>query len=706
MTGADSISRKYPMTQQATSTNPLFAHGTPPRFEEITPTHAKEAVPELLERASAEFSAFEESVEPTWEGIFGRLREVVEPLEFAWHVTGHLMGVRNSDELREVHEGLQPSVVEFFTRMGQSGATYAALEALVAGESWAGLDATRQRLVEKELLGMKLSGISLEGEAKERFNEIQKELAELATGFSNAVLDSRKAYELVITDAADAEGLPETMRQTAAASAQTAGHEDATPEAGPWRITLDGPSAGPFLMHSRNRAQREAVYRALVTVASEGEYDNKPRIDGILALRREKAELLGYSTHAEISLATKMAEDVSAVDQLTAELRDAAMPKAKQDHADLIEFARSETGDPELGIDHWDVGFWAERMRETKYELSDEELRPYYPFPKVLEGLFAVTKRLFDVEVVAADGEVQVWHKDVRYFRIKSAAGEDIASFYLDPYSRPEDKRGGAWMDNLIGRAPTSDGGMRLPTAVLVCNQTPPAGGRPSLMTHREVETLFHEFGHGLQHMLTRVEVPEAAGIESVEWDAVELPSQFMENWTYHEATVMSFTSHFETGEPLRKELFDRLVAAKYYRSGSAVLRQLYFGHLDMELHHHFDPAGEETVAEVKERVVAVSTIIPPLAEDHFECSFSHIFAGGYSAGYYSYKWAEVLSADAFSAFEEAGLDDDAAIVEMGHKFRDTVLAQGGSRHPMEVFQEFRGRGPSTDALKRHTDLV
>ena len=694
------------MIQQATSTNPLFAHGVPPRFEEITPDHAKEAVPELLERANAEFSAFEEAIEPTWDGIFGRLRALVEPLEFAWHVTGHLMGVQNSDELRDVHEALQPDVVEFFTRMGQSAATYAALEALVAGEGWAELDATHQRLVEKELLGMKLSGISLEGEAKERFNEIQKELAELSTGFSNAVLDSRKAYELVITDAADAEGLPETLRQTAAASAQAAGNEGATPEAGPWRITLDGPSAGPFLMHSRNRAQREALYRALVTVASDGEHDNKPRIDRILSLRREKAGLLGYGTHAEISLATKMAEDVSAVDKLTKELRDAAMPKAEQDHADLIEFARSETGDSELELANWDIGFWAERMRETKYELSDEELRPYYPFPKVLEGLFAVTKRLFDVDVVAADGEVQVWQADVRYFRIKNSAGEDIASFYLDPYSRPENKRGGAWMDNLIGRAPTADGGVRLPTAVLVCNQTPPAGDRPSLMTHREVETLFHEFGHGLQHMLTTVEVPEAAGIESVEWDAVELPSQFMENWTYHEETVMSFAGHFETGEPLPKELFERLVAAKNYRSGSGVLRQLYFGNLDMELHHHYDPAGDESVTEVKDRVVAVSTVVQPIPEDHFECSFSHIFAGGYSAGYYSYKWAEVLSADAFSAFEEAGLNDDAAIVEMGHKFRDTVLAQGGSRHPMEIFQEFRGRAPSTDALKRHTDLV
>jgi oligopeptidase A len=694
------------MIQSATSSNPLYAHGTPPRFEEVTPEHASEAVPVLLEQAAADFSAFEESVESTWEGIFERLRVLTEPLGYAWHITGHLMGVRNSDELRAVHEELQPKVIEFFTSMGQSTATYAALEELMKGESWTALDSTRQRLVEKELLGMKLSGISLKGAEKERFNEIQKELAELSTGFSNAVLDSRKSYEMILTDLADVEGFPETLRQTAAAAAKENGHDDATPEAGPWRISLDGPVAGPFLMHCKSSALREEVYRALVTVASTGEHDNKPRIDRILTLRREKAQLLGYSSHAEISLATKMAEDVDSVDALTEELRAAAMPKAKEDHAELVKFAREQTGDADLELANWDAGFWAERMREKQYDISDEELRPYFPFPKVLEGLFSITKRLFDVDVVAADGEVQVWHPDVRYFRIKDAKGEDIASFYLDPFSRPADKRGGAWMDNLIGRAPLSDDSLRLPTAVLVCNQTPPAGERPSLMTHREVETLFHEFGHGLQHMLTTVDVPQAAGIESVEWDAVELPSQFMENWTYHEETVMGFAGHFETGESLPKDLFDRLVAAKNYRSGSGVLRQLYFGHLDMELHHRYDPSSDETVAEVKERVVSFSTVVPPLAEDHFECSFSHIFAGGYSAGYYSYKWAEVLSADAFSAFEEAGLDDEAAIEEMGRKFRDTVLAQGGSRHPMEIFQDFRGRGPSTDALKRHTGLI
>ena len=689
-----------------THENPLFAHQELPRFAEITPTHAKEAIPVLLERAAEAFKDFEATVEPTWNGIFERLRLLTEPLGFAWHATSHLMGVCNSDELREVYESLQPQVVQFFTLLGQSSATYSALETLMASDLWDTLSPAQKRLVEKERLGMKLSGIGLEGDAKERFNAIQMELAELATGFSNSVLDSRKAYEKILTDSADVEGFPETLRQMAAASAKAHGHDDATPEAGPWRITLDAPVAGPFLMHCRNRALREEVYRAMVSVASTGELDNGPRIDAILSLRREKAELLGYASHAEISLATKMAPDVASVDKLTAELRDAAKPKAQEDQDALVAFARKTTGDAQLELLNWDIPFWAERMREAEYDLSDEALRPYFPFPKVLEGLFAVTKRLFDVDVVAADGETQVWNDDVRFFKVLNAQGAPIASFYLDPYSRPANKRGGAWMDNLVGRVKEADGSIRLPNAVLVCNQTPPAGDRPSLMSHREVETLFHEFGHGLQHMLTTVDLAQAAGIESVEWDAVELPSQFMENWTYHEPTVMGFAKHFETDEPLPKDLFDKLVAAKNYRSGSMTLRQLYFGHLDMELHHRYDPKSDEKVADVKKRVVDESTVVAPLPEDRFECAFGHIFAGGYSAGYYSYKWAEVLSADAFGAFEDAGLDDEQAVEEMGRKFRDTVLSQGGSRHPMDIFVDFRGREPSTDALKRHNGLV
>jgi len=688
-----------------TPNNPFFADDTLPRFADITPAHAKAAVPQLLEEAKAAFANFEATVEPTWEGIFDRLRLLTEPLERAWHVTSHLMGVRNSDELREVYESLQPQMVQFFSTIGQSAATYKALKELRNSDAWNGLNATQKRMVEKEELGMKLSGIGLEGADKERFNEIQMELAELSTNFSNSVLDSRKAYELILTEAKDVEGFPETLRQMTAASAKANGHDAATPEAGPWRITLDAPVAGPFLMHCRNRSLREQVYRAMISVASTGELDNGPRIEKILKLRKEKAGLLGYASHAELSLATKMAPDVAAVDKLTAELREAAKPKAQEDHDALVAFARKSSGDDTLELLNWDIPFWAERMREAEYDLSDEALRPYFPFPKVLEGLFAVTKRLFDVDVVAADGETQVWHTDVRFFKVRNAQGEDIASFYLDPYSRPENKRGGAWMDNLVGRSKLTDGSIRLPNAVLVCNQTPPAGDRPSLMSHREVETLFHEFGHGLQHMLTTVDLAQAAGIESVEWDAVELPSQFMENWTYHEPTVMGFAKHFETDESLPKDLFEKLVAAKNYRSGSATLRQLYFGHLDMELHHRFDPNGSEKISDVKKRVIDETTVVAPLPEDRFENAFGHIFAGGYSAGYYSYKWAEVLSADAFGAFEEAGLDDDTKVVEMGHKFRDTVLAQGGSRHPMEIFVEFRGREPSTEALKRHTGL-
>ena len=438
---------------QASSANPLFDHHAHPRFEEITPEHTKEAVPVLLEKAKKDFADFEANIEPTFDGIFERQRMLLEPLGFAWHITGHLMSVRNSDELRQVYEELQPSVVEFYTSLGQSEAVYQALETLVASDGWEDYDPAKKRLVEKELLGMKLSGISLEGEAKARFNEIQKELAELATGFSNAVLDSRKAYELILTDKADVEGFPETLRQMTAASAKANGHEDATAEAGPWRITLDYPVSGPFMMHCRNRELRETVYRSMISVASEGDLNNQPRIDSILKLRREKAKLLGYNTHAEISLATKMAEGVAAVDKLTDELRATAKPKAQEDHDALVSFARNASGDESLDITNWDVSFWAERMREKEYNLSDEELRPYFPFPKVLEGLFAISKRLFDIDVIAADGEVQVWNPDVRYFKINNGQGEQIADFYLDPYSRPADKRGGAWMNSILAAA-------------------------------------------------------------------------------------------------------------------------------------------------------------------------------------------------------------------------------------------------------------
>jgi oligopeptidase A len=491
------------------------------------------------------------------------------------------------------------------------------------------------------------------------------------------------------------------LLELAAQAARQAGDEAATANAGPWRITLDAPSYVPFMQHSRRRDLRERLYRAFVTRASSGEHDNTPLLDRILRLRREQASLLGFESFAEMSLYTKMAPDVAAVERLLGELREASWDAAGRDLDDLRALAR-ESGAPEADdFKNWDAAFWAERLRERRYAYSDEALRPYFPLPRVLEGLFALAGRLFGVRVRAADGEAPVWHPDVRFFCVEDPSGSPVAAFYLDPYSRPAEKRGGAWMDEVVGRGPG-----RLPIAHLVCNQIPPVGDRPSCMTFDEVHTLFHEFGHGLQHMLTTVERPLAAGIRNVEWDAVELPSQFMENWCYHRETLLGLSRHVDTGEPLPDEMFEKLRAARTFRAGSDMLRQLYFAFLDLELHQRWRPDGGESVFDVQHRVAARTTVLPPLPEDRFLCSFSHIFSGGYAAGYYSYKWAEVLSADAFSAFEEAGLEDPRAVAETGLRFRDTILALGGSRHPMDVFKAFRGREPSTVALLRQAGLA
>jgi oligopeptidase A len=690
--------------------NPLFLTNQHPRFDAITPEHVVPGMRELIQRAEEALSALEADSAPTWEGTLGAQRDVAHPMAFAWAIVHHLLGVANTPELRKAQEEVQPEVVAFFMRMGQSQPLFQAMTGLREGENWANLTPERQRVVEKALQEMRLSGIELEGEARDRFNAIQTELAELSTAFTNAVLDSTKSFEMILTAKEEVNGLPDSLLQACAQSAASHGHENAAAEDGPWRITLDIPCAIPFLQHARRRDLREKVYRAHCTRASSGEWDNAPRIDRLLALRLEAAHLLGYDSHAEISLSQKMAGTVDAVDALEEQVRAVAHPRAQTDRETLIAFAREATDDASLALRHWDLSFWTERQREARYDFNDEDLRPYFPFPKVLEGLFSLAHKLFDITVEEADGEVPVWNEDVRFFRLRNAAGEEIAAFYLDPYSRPENKNGGAWMDNVIDRERLADGSLRLPVAYIVCNQTPPVGDAPSLMIFREVETLFHEFGHALQHMLTQVEDPQASGINNVEWDAVELPSQFMENFCYHKPTLLGLTGHVETGEPLPDELFEKIVAARNYHSGTALLRQIYFGLMDMELHHRFDPAGDETVAEVQARIVELATVVPPLPEDRFLCAFSHIFAGSYSAGYYSYLWAEVLSADAFSAFEDAGLGDadggGKALTETGHRFRDTILALGGGTHPMEVFKAFRGREPSTEPLLRHRGLA
>ncbi len=698
------------MSANATITdNPLLIGKGLPPFEAIAPEHIVPAIRQLLAELDAELASLEVNIQPTWSGLVEPLDRLVERLQWSWGIVGHFMGVKNSPELREAYETVQPNVVQFFNKLNQSQPIYEAFKTLRASDNWESLESAQQRIVEAAIKDAELSGIGLAGEKREYFNNIQLELAELTTKFGNHVLDATKDFSLTLRNKSEIDGLPPSLTSLAAQAARAAGEENATAEDGPWRITLDFPSFGPFMQHSTRRDLREKLYKAFISRASSGELDNTPLIERILQLRQEKAQLLGFDSYAELSLASKMAPNVAAVEALLEELRRASYDAAAKEFEELKVFAASKGAPESSDLKHWDVGFWSERQREEKFDFSAEELRPYFPLPQVLNGLFSLVQRLFEVNITAADNQAPVWHEDVRYFQVADETGEVIAYFYLDPYSRPAEKRGGAWMNDCIGRAKiTEENGtatIRKPVAYLVCNQTPPVDGKPSLMTFGEVETLFHEFGHGLQHMLTKVDYAGAAGINNVEWDAVELPSQFMENWCYHRETLLGMAKHYETGESLPEHYYQKLLAARNYMSGTTMLRQLHFSFVDIELHHRYQPGGNESVTDVRNRIAKTTTILPTLPEDAFLCSFGHIFAGGYAAGYYSYKWAEVLSADAFAAFEEAGIDSD-SMATTGKRFRDTVLALGGSKQPMEVFKSFRGREPSTAPLLKHSGLA
>ena len=697
--------------------NPLLqdASSVPP-FDVIEPEHVAPGIRALLAEVEAMLEELEANGTSSWEGIVEPIERMHDRLGFGWGLVEHLMSVKNSDALRKAYETTEPEVVNLSMKIAQSREIYRRLIGLRAiqqsGEAGK-LDAAQLRILEKLIEAADLAGVGLEGDERERFRAIKLELAELSTRFGNHILDATKAFHVHLTSQEEIEGLPESYLKSAAQSARDAGREDATAESGPWRISLDAPSFLGFMNHSARRDLRETLYRALVGRASEGDLDNRPLIDAILKLRREESMLLDFETFAELSLSRKMAGSVERAEKLLEELRVVSYDAAQKDLDELRDFMRGHGAD-EAADDTkpWDIAFWSERLRESRFDFSEEELRPYFPLPRVLDGLFALAKKLFDIDVVAADGDAPVWHEDVRFFRVRSQGGEDVAAFYMDPYSRPAEKRGGAWMNEVVGRSrlfPQASGEARLPVAYLVCNGSPPVDGKPSLMTFRELETLFHEFGHTLQHMLTRVDYGLAAGIRNVEWDAVELPSQFMENWCYHRETLIGLSENVETKEKLPDALFDKILAARTFRSASLMLRQLNFGVLDLELHHRFDPSepdGDETVFDVQRRVAEKTTVLPPIPEDRFLCSFSHIFPGGYAAGYYSYKWAEVLSADAFGAFEEAGLDVPGSIEATGKRFRDTILSLGGSESPMEVFKRFRGREPSTEALLRHSGLV
>ncbi len=689
-----------------------------PDYEAITPEQVQTLIPQLLQRLSDQFAALETSLDAAlgsgaplgWDMVMPPLHRIGEQLRWSWGVVTHLNAVCNSPELRDAHASQQADVVRFSNRLGQSRSLHQALEALQRRPSEP-LDRTQQRILASELLSMQQRGVGLRGDSQAAFNAASERLAELSTQFGNHVLDATQAWHLVVEDPSRIAGLPERAREALAQAAREAGdcHADgseASAERGPWRLGLDMPRYVPVLSHADDRQLRETLYRAHVSRASSRELDNTPLIQEILELRQQQAQRLGYAHWAELSLAGKMAEDVPAVEALLEELRAAAYPTACRELEDLQACARRHGAAEADALAPWVVSYWAEKLRQERFDLNQEALRPWFPLPQVLDGLFALCERLFGIRITAADGEAPIWHPDVRFFRVLERDGSPLAAFYLDPYSRPGSKRGGAWMDECLNRQPDGKGGWITPVAYLICNQTPPTDSSPSLMSFEEVETLFHEFGHGLQHMLTTVEHPQAAGINNVEWDAVELPSQFMENWCLDRPTLMGMARHWQTGEPLPESDFEKLKRSRTFMTGFSTLRQVHFALTDLRLHSSWTPDLGISPDEMRRQIAATTTVIPPIAEDRFLCAFSHIFAGGYSAGYYSYKWAEVLSADAFAAFEEAGLDLDDQVSATGERFRSTVLSLGGSLSPAAVYEAFRGRAASTDALIRHSGLV
>lgn len=683
--------------------NPLLDVRSAPRFDLIEASHAEPALDLLLARAAAQLDALEASATPSWKGLMAPAYRLMQPIDFAWGIVSHYLAVLNSDEWRAAHAALQPRIVALSLRLGQSEPLFKAMTVLRDSEAWNELSGPQKRILESSIRGAKLSGVGLEGKAKERFSEVKTQLAALATRFNNTILDARKAFYILLKTQEDVLGLPDTLRSTMSEAARAMGHDTASPQSGPWKLSLDITVMVPFLKYSERRDLREQLYRAYISLASGGEHDNTPTILEILKLRAEMATLLGYATYADVSLESKMAPNVGAVDALLEELLAAAHPRARTELNALREFARAAGCDEDLQL--WDLAYWSEKQRESLFDFNDETLRPYFQFPRVLEGLFDKTHKLFGVTIKAADGEVPVWHPDVRYFNVFDDDGTALASFYLDPYSRPETKRAGAWMDP-VQPLDTTGTVRRRPLAYLVCNQSKPTADRPSLMTFSEVRTLFHEFGHGLQHMLTIVGEPEASGLHNIEWDAVELASQFMENWCYDQATLRGLGRHIDSGDSIPDELLQKIRNSRTFQAGGATLRQLSLGMLDMDLHARFSPDGGQTVEDIVARNNQRTRVLPPLPEDHTLCSFSHIFAGGYASGYYSYKWSEVLSADTFEAFCAAGTEDEEAMRDIGRRFRDTILALGGGTDPAVVFRMFMGRDPDPKALLRQEGLI
>ena len=664
-----------------------------PEFSNIELSRVEAELDTLLSKNRDKIKALTKTdlAQINWANFAAPMETLSDELNQFWSPVSHLNMVQNTSELRDVYNACLPKLTEYFTELGQNKALYQAYKTLAEQDE--GLDTARKEALRQNIRSFELSGVALEGDEKQRYGEISTRLSELSSKFGENVLDATRAWTKLITNEAELAGLPESALAQANQMAQAK-------ELDGWLFTLDAPSFMPVMSYADNRELRFEMYQAFSTRASNqgpnaNEFDNAPLIDEMLALKKEKAGILGFDNYAELSVATKMADNGQQVIDFLEDLAVKSKPAAAQDLAELSAYVKDEFAVTEL--EAWDVGYYSEKLREHKYAISQEVLRPYFPIDKALAGLFKVANSLFDVKI-REEAEFDTYHEDVKLFTV-SKSGVDVARFYLDPFAR-EGKRGGAWMDDCRCRYRMEDGRLQLPVAYLVCNFTAPIDGKPSLLTHNELTTLFHEFGHGLHHMLTQVEVLDVSGISGVAWDAVELPSQFMENWCWQEEALAFIACHHETGETLPAELLEKMLAAKNFHAAMQMVRQIEFSLFDFRLHREYQE-GTDVQALLDEVRSNVAVVKAP-AFNRFQTAFSHIFAGGYSAGYYSYKWAEVLSADAFSKFEEEGIFN----AETGLAFRSTVLENGGSRPAAELFAAFRGREPSIEALLRHNGIA
>ncbi|MBE3669923.1 oligopeptidase A [Vibrio navarrensis] len=677
--------------------NPLLTFTDLPPFSQIKPEHVKPAVEQAIADCRAKIDqVLADNSNPSWESVIAPIEEVDDRLSRIWSPVSHMNSVVNSDELRDAYESCLPMLSEYGTWVGQHKGLFEAYKTIKASDEYQKLTQAQKKTITDSLRDFELSGIGLPADEQHRYGEISKRMSELSSKFSNNTLDATMGWTKHITDEKELAGMPESALAAAKAAAEAK-------ELDGYLLTLDVPSYLPVMTYCDNQALRREVYEAYVTRASDrgpnaGKWDNTEIINEQLKLRYEIARMLGFNTYSEKSLATKMAESPAQVLGFLNDLATKAKPQGEREVEELRQFAEQEFGVSELNV--WDIAYYSEKQKQHLFQISDEELRPYFPESKAVSGLFEVLKRVFGMSVQERQG-VDVWHKSVRFFDIFDAQGTLRGSFYLDLYAR-EHKRGGAWMDECRVRRVNAQGELQTPVAYLTCNFNRPIGNKPALFTHDEVVTLFHEFGHGIHHMLTQVTTGAVSGINGVPWDAVELPSQFLENWCWEEEALAFISGHYETGEPLPKAMLEKMLAAKNFQSAMGILRQLEFGLFDFTLHTEFDPeVGPrvlETLAQVKQKVA----VLPAVEWARASHSFGHIFAGGYSAGYYSYLWAEVLSSDAFSRFEEEGIFN----AETGQSFLHNILEMGGSEEPMELFKRFRGREPQIDALLRHSGIA